>query len=51
VVYWGTAVLFSLIADQLPDPGLRWLAVAATLLFFAGFLFWLPINDTYPERC
>ncbi|HRQ36893.1 MAG TPA: hypothetical protein PLD25_03140 [Chloroflexota bacterium] len=44
VVYLGTAVIFALIAAKLSAPGPRWLAVAATLLFFAGFLFWLPIS-------
>jgi len=44
VVYLGTAVIFALITAQLSAPGPRWLAVAATLLFFAGFLFWLPIS-------
>lgn len=44
VAYLGTAVIFALIAAQLPNAGPRWLAVAATLLFTAGFLFWLPIS-------
>ncbi|MCL4869053.1 MAG: hypothetical protein KJ063_08800 [Anaerolineae bacterium] len=44
VAFLATAVLFALITAQLPGPGPRWLAVAATLLFFAGFLFWLPIS-------
>lgn len=44
VVYLATAVLFALIAARLPGSGPRWLAVAATLLFFAGFLCWLVIS-------
>lgn len=44
MAYLGTAVLFALIATQLPGPGPRWLAAAATLFFFAGFLCWLPIS-------
>lgn len=44
LAFLATAVLFALITAQLPGPGPRWLAVAATLLFFAGFLFWLPIS-------
>ncbi|MCB9420368.1 MAG: hypothetical protein H6667_11205 [Ardenticatenaceae bacterium] len=44
VVYLGTAVTFAFITAKLPATGARWLAITATLLFFAGFLFWLPIS-------
>ncbi len=44
LAFLATAVIFALIATRLPTPGLRWLAVAAALLFFAGFLCWLPIS-------
>lgn len=44
MAYLGTAVIFALITTQLPTSGPRWLAVGATLLFFAGFLCWLPIS-------
>ncbi|MBE7532945.1 MAG: hypothetical protein HND44_11015 [Chloroflexi bacterium] len=44
VAFLATAVLFALLATQLPGPGPRWLAIAAALLIFAGFLFWLPIS-------
>jgi hypothetical protein len=44
VAYLATAVIFALITAQLPASGPRWLAAAATLLFFAGFLCWLPIS-------
>ena len=44
VAYLGTAVLFGIIAAQLPGSAPRWLAVEATLLFVAGFLLWLPIS-------
>ncbi|NJN55198.1 MAG: hypothetical protein HC804_10825 [Anaerolineae bacterium] len=44
VAYLVTAVLFAIIAVNLSDSTSRWLAVGATLLFFAGFLLWLPIS-------
>lgn len=42
VVYLATAVIFALIAANLPNT--RGLASAATLLFAVGFLCWLPIS-------
>ncbi|MBE2222121.1 MAG: hypothetical protein IAF02_11300 [Anaerolineae bacterium] len=44
VAYLVTAVLFAIIAVHLPGSAPRWLAVGATILFFAGFLLWLPIS-------
>ncbi len=44
LAFLATAVLFALITAKLPGPGPRWLAMIATLLFFLGFLFWLPIS-------
>lgn len=45
VAYLGTAVLFALITAKLSTSVPHWLAVAATFLFFAGFLCWLPISS------
>lgn len=42
VVYLATAVIFALIAANLPNT--RGLASAAALLFAVGFLCWLPIS-------
>jgi hypothetical protein len=42
--FLGTAVIFGLITTKLPDGWPRWLALGATLLFFTGFLLWLPIS-------
>jgi hypothetical protein len=44
VAFLATAVIFGIIAAQLPDPTPRWLAIGATILCLAGFLLWLPIT-------
>lgn len=44
VAFLATAVIFGLITTKLPGGWPRWLAIVATLLFFAGFLLWLPIS-------
>lgn len=44
ISFLATAVLFGVIAVQLPGFWPRWLAIGATVLFFAGFVFWLPIS-------
>ena len=44
VAFLATAIIFGYIAMRLPEPWPRWLALAATLLFVAGFLLWIPIS-------
>ncbi|RLT39983.1 MAG: hypothetical protein DWI57_09295 [Chloroflexi bacterium] len=45
VAFLATALIFGSIALRLPAGWPRWLALAATLLFVAGFLLWLPISS------
>lgn len=45
VAFLATALIFGLLAAQLPGPWPRWLAIGATVLLAAGFLLWLPISS------
>lgn len=44
LAFLATAIIFGSIALRLPEGWPRWLALAATLLFVASFLLWLPIS-------
>ena len=44
LAFLATAVLFLLLARQLPETWPRWLGMGAAVLFSAGFLFWLPLS-------
>ena len=43
VIFLATTLIFGVMASRLPLPLPRLLAIAAAVLFAAGFLFWLPI--------
>ncbi len=44
VAFVATAGIFGFMAGRLSAPLPRWLGIAATLLFVAGALLWLPIS-------